>query len=94
MDGGAACSIFDFPQVSAFTAIGDIVTDAVVEQNCVLRDDADRGAQTGLRYVAYILTVDDDPPAGCVVKAVEQPGDGRFASTRWTNDRRISRSPS
>ena len=36
-------------------AIGDIVTDGVVEQDAVLRDDADRGAQAFLRDLCNIL---------------------------------------
>ena len=44
--------------VGAIAAIGDVVADRVVEQHRVLRDDADRGAQRGLRHLRDVLPVD------------------------------------
>ena len=44
------------------TPVGDVVVDRIVEQHGVLRHDADRGAQAGLRHVAYVLAVDQDAP--------------------------------
>src|SRR5688500_12767076 len=43
----------DLRLAGAVPAIADVVADAVVEQNAVLRDDADRGAQARLGDAAY-----------------------------------------
>ena len=83
----AACRILDFGLTGTFAAIADIVSDAVVEQHGILRDDADMRSQAGLRDVAQILPVDGDPPASHVVKTIEQPCDGRLARSRWPDDR-------
>jgi hypothetical protein len=50
-------------------AVGDVVVDRVVEQHSVLRHDTDRAAQTGLRDIAYVLTVDENSALADIVKA-------------------------
>ena len=75
----------------AIASVADVVPDAVVEQHGVLRDDPDRRAEAFLSDVADVLPVDQDPAALGVVEAVEQPGEGRFASPRRA-DHRAARS--
>ena len=53
-------------------AVGDVVEHGVVEQNRVLRNDAQARPQAGLRHVADVLAVDGDAPAGHVVEAEQQ----------------------
>ena len=79
MDCRAACRFLDFGLARAFAAIADIIAYGVVEQHCVLRDNADLCAQRALRNIAHILSVDGDLPAGHIIKAVQQTRDGRFA---------------
>ena len=67
-------------------AVADVVTDGVVEQHRVLRDHADGGAQRCLRDVADIFAVDQDPPAGHVVEAEQQPRNRRLARARRPDD--------
>ena len=68
-------------------AVADVVGDGVVEEDGVLRDHADRGAERGLRHVADVLPVDGDAAAGHVVEAEEEPRDGRLAGAGGTDDR-------
>ena len=67
-------------------AVADVVADGVVEQHGVLRDDADRRAQAGLRDLGDVLAVDGDAPRGRVVEAIEQAADGRLAGARRADD--------
>ena len=68
-------------------AVADVVADRVVEQDGVLRHDADRGAQRFLRDVADVLAVDQNAPAADLVEAEQQARDGRFAGTGGTDHR-------
>ena len=68
-------------------AVADVVADGVVEQHGVLRHHADRRAQRRLRDVADILAVDQDPAAGDVIEAEQQPRDRRFAGAGGPDDR-------
>lgn len=62
----------------------DIVCDACVEQNGVLRDDADSLPQAGLSDIANILTIDQDPALAFlkVVEAIQETQDRRLARAR------------
>src|SRR6516164_5427568 len=53
-------------------AVTDVVADRVVEQDGVLRHDADRGSQRILRDVADVLAVDRNPPAADLVETEQQ----------------------
>src|SRR5262249_34072878 len=62
--------------------IADVVKNRVVEKHRVLRNDADRRAQARLLDVADVGAVDNDCARGDVVKAIQQPRDGRLARAR------------
>src|SRR3546814_12650950 len=66
------CRVLDFGRRGIRLAVGDVVVDRIVEQNRVLRDDADRLAQALLRYRADILSIDAD---GACVDVVEPEQD-------------------
>ena len=53
-------------------AVLDVVEDAVVEEDGVLRDDGDGGTQAVLRQLAQVDAVDHDAAGADVVEAVEQ----------------------
>ena len=60
-------------------AVGDVVADRDREEERLVLDDADRGAQRAERHVAHVVAVDLDGPAGHVVEPREEPGDRRLA---------------
>ncbi|MCY1518954.1 hypothetical protein D9M68_536900 [compost metagenome] len=66
--------------------VADVVADGVVEQHGVLRHDADRRPQAGLRHVADVLAVDQNRAAVGVVEAEQQARDGGFARARRAHD--------
>ena len=70
LDLGAACT---------GAAVGDVVFDRVVEQDRVLRHDADRLAHAGLRHLADVLAGDTDRAVLHVIEAIEQPRQRRLA---------------
>jgi hypothetical protein len=51
-------------------AVADVVLDGVVEEGCVLGDDADFLAETGEGNGAYVLAVDEDAAGLDIVEAV------------------------
>ena len=85
MNRCAARGLFDFRLIGTFPAIADIIADGVVEQNGILRNDADGTAQAALGHVAYILPINGDMTAGNIVKAIKQTRDGGLARARWAN---------
>ncbi len=87
IDGRAAGSILNVALGCALAPVGDVVADRVVEQDRVLGDDADRGAEAPLGYAGDVLAIDANAPGGRVVEAVEEPGDGRLAGAGRTDDR-------
>ncbi len=68
-------------------AIADVVRDRVIEQHRVLRDDANGCAQTLLRHLADVLTVDQDAPAVHIIEPEQQPRNGRLARAGRADDR-------
>ena len=80
--GGAGDAVAIGPGI----AIGDIPFDRGGEHEGVLLDDADGAAQRLQGDVPDILPVDGDAPAGDVVEAGNQMGDGRLAAARRTDD--------
>ena len=62
-------------------AIGDVVENRVVEEEGVLRDDADLVAQRGQLQVANIFAVDPYAAGGDIVHALHQIRERRFAAT-------------
>ena len=87
VDGGAAGGFLDHLLAAVGAAIADVVTDGVVEQNGVLGDDPDRRSKAFLGDRSNVLAVDGDSTAAGIVKSIQQPGDGRFAGARRTDDR-------
>ena len=67
-------------------AVADVIEDRVVEQDGVLRDDADGRTQAVLGHLADVLTVDLDIAGIQVVEAEQQPADGGFAGAGMTDD--------
>src|SRR5262249_43191860 len=64
------------------TTIVDVVADAVVEQDRVLRNDADRAAQARLADIADVGAIDADAAARHVVEAEQQPRKRGLARAR------------
>src|SRR6185437_6632504 len=85
-DAGEARRLLDLVRRGARLAVGDVVEDAVVEKHGVLRHDADRLAQAGLRHRAQILAIDADRPGIDVVEAEEEARDRRFAAAAGADD--------
>ena len=72
---------FYFRTAGPDPAIRDVIQYGVVEQDRILRDDADLGVQGCLSDIADILPVNAHRPAGHIIKPEQQPADGRFART-------------
>lgn len=86
VDMGQLRRPLDFLDRGAGTAIGDVVEDRVVEQDGVLRDDTDGGAQRRLRDGRDVLAVDQDAARVRIVEAEQQPADGRFSGAAGADD--------
>src|SRR3546814_12827631 len=87
VDTRQPCRVLDFGRRGIRLAVGDVVVDRIVEQNRVLRDDADRLAQALLRYRADILSVDADGACVDVDESTEERRGGKecvgTVNTRW-----------
>ena len=59
--------------------VAQVLHDGGVEEDRVLRDDAERGAETGERDASDVLVVDLDGAGGDVVETVEQLQERGFA---------------
>ena len=66
--------------------VGDVAIDAVVEQEDILLNQANRVAQRIERDVANILAVERDPPARHVVEARDQQRERRFPGAGGTDN--------
>ena len=62
MDMRRLCGLEHFLTSGIRVAIRDVVIDRIVEQDGVLRHDAQASAQTGLGHIADILTIDGNTP--------------------------------
>src|SRR5690606_3151413 len=82
---GTRCAFY-FLAARLRAAVADVVENRVVEQHRVLRHDRNGRAQRGLRVVPDIAPVDADMPFIDVVKAVQQPRQGRFTRAGMTNN--------
>ena len=69
----------DLRLARAFAAISDIIADRIVEEDHVLRHDADGGAQGLLGHGRYVLPVDRHRSRLNVVEAEEDARDGGLA---------------
>src|SRR5262249_37040186 len=78
--------LLDLLAVGAGAAIGDVVADRVVEEDGVLRHDADGPADAVLRDVPQVLAVDADGTALDVVEAEEKTRDRRLAAAGGADD--------
>ena len=68
-------------------AIGNVVFDRIIEQNRVLRHDADGAANTRLLHRAQILAIDGDSSSADVVKTIKEPRQGRLSRAAGTDHR-------
>ena len=68
-------------------AIGDVVINRVIEQDRVLRHDANGAAHTVLGQLLDVLTVDADAAFLRIVKTKQQAGQCRFTGTRRAHHR-------
>jgi len=68
----------DFFVRSAKPAVTNVVLDACVEQNAILRNDPDGFPQTGLGNIPDILAVDQDSPLAFleVIESVQESQNG------------------
>lgn len=67
-------------------AVVDVVQDGVVEQNGVLRHDAQRFTQRAQRDVEDVCVVDEDPARCGIVETEQKTHDRRFAAAAAAND--------
>ncbi|MCY1553675.1 hypothetical protein D9M68_901820 [compost metagenome] len=56
-----------------------------MQERCILRHDADIGAQAILRHLGDVVPVDQDVAIGAIVEAQQQVDDGRLARPRTTD---------
>ena len=68
-------------------AVGDVVADRVVEQDGLLRDDADLRAQRCERDVADVAAVDQDAAGSDVEETRDQMDERAFAGAARADDR-------
>ena len=80
--GGARDAVAVGPRI----AIRHVALQGGGEHVAVLLDHPDRVAQRFQGHVANVLAVDGDAPAGDVVEARHQVGDGRLAGARRADD--------
>ena len=73
--------------------VGDVEVDGVVEQHRVLGNDADGRPQARLGDVADILAAHQDPPAGHVEEAVEEPPERGLARPARPDHRHLGPGP-
>ena len=65
------CSLVDLILSLCQVAVADVVLDGVVEEDAVLRDDGDIGAQPLNVVLTNVLTSDPHRPGGGLVKPVQ-----------------------
>ena len=82
------CGGLDLRAAGRGVAVADVGLDRAVEEDGVLRDDADRPAERVLRHAAHVLLVDEDDARVDVIEAKEEARDRRLAGTGRTDDRR------
>ncbi len=87
MRGGILRGFLDLGVASAGRAIGDVGADRVVEEEGFLRDERTRRAQRTERYLAHILTVDQDAALCRIVEAGHEVEDRALARARGADKR-------
>ena len=75
MDLGSLGRLDDLVFAGAIPAIGDVVLDRIIEQDCILRHHANGGAQCFLTDVANILTIDPDRALPDIIKPEQETRD-------------------
>ena len=68
-------------------AVADVVGHGIVEQESILRHDADLGAQRGQLQIAHVLAVDADGARGHIVEARHQVRQRGFARAARAHQR-------
>ena len=86
MDAGKLGCLNDLRPGRFRLAIGDVVKDRVIEENCVLRHDTNGCAQAVLGDARYVLTINGDAASGNAVEAEERARNGGFSSAGWPDD--------
>ncbi len=76
---GKTRGLLDRRHAGARPAIGDVLGQRAVKQDRILLHDGDLAAQRMLRRISNILTVDQDSPAGDIVKPLHQLDEGGLA---------------
>lgn len=84
---GGAGGLHDLFRGRVGTAVGDVVADRVREQEGVLGDQADRGAQGVQGEFADVVAADEDGSVGHVVEARQEQGDRGLARAGGADDR-------
>ena len=82
MDFGGLRRSFDLFTRGIRAAVGDVVIDGIIEQNRILRHDADQGMKAILRNVAHILPIDAECAARNIVEPEQQTANGGFSRPR------------
>lgn len=86
LDLGEARRLLDLGAGRRRAAIGHVVVDGVVEEDGVLRNDADGGAQARLGHLPDVLPVDQDRALADIIEAEQEPADRRLAGTAGADD--------
>ena len=76
---------FDFRLARPAIAIGDVVVDGVVEQDGFLSDHTDLLAQTPQVQMADVQVIHQNGAVVRIVKAGDEPDQGRLAATVLAN---------
>ena len=72
---------------NAGLAIGNVVADSIVEENCLLGDVADLAAEGSQADIAQVMSIDLDAACGNVKEAGDQVNQRRLAGAAGTYQR-------
>src|SRR5262249_47640571 len=78
--------VLDLSARGARPAVGDVVLDRVAEEERVLGDDADEGAQRAYGHAPEIVAVDGHAPLRNVVKSRQELHERRLPGARDANE--------
>src|SRR3989449_10440861 len=72
---------------SDLTPVADILPDRSVEEEVLLRDDAEKPAVSVLSKRSNVAAVERDPPSHRVVEPEDEVSERRLAGAAWTDER-------